>query len=441
MDGGRSTLTVAGDASGSPGVRVTGQAPPGRDPWETAAVTGPDRRELLSRTERWFLHRGLPHLIEDYRAREDVFTRGVGVLTLVALVEVVNAVRLEWRWWQNVLALVGGAALLVALFVAVNVARGRRPTQAPDDVGAVELGLFVLLPALVALAFGQVGSALLTAAGNVVLLLLVYVVAGYGLIPMTRWALGQTVGAVGAVGGLVGRALPLLFALTIFLFVNTEAWQVAAALPISLFVATGGLFVVVGLLFLMTRLPTEVRRLDDEVGDGGSAAACLDTPLEGQAEAVVAAGGDVERPLGRRQRVNVYLVLLFAQAVQVVLVALAVFVFFVVFGLVAVRPVVVDAWLGEIPSEVLVSGTVLGHPIELTTALLHVSGLMAFVAGFSFTVAMVSDATYREEFFADVVAEVRQALGVRRAYLALREATTATSADAAGGGVGPAAPS
>ncbi|MGI8938138.1 MAG: hypothetical protein ACR2JF_07995 [Iamia sp.] len=30
-------------------------------------------------------------------------------------------------------------------------------------------------------------------------------------------------------------------------------------------------------------------------------------------------------------------------------------------------------------------------------------------------------ATYRQEFFADVVGQVRQALGVRTVYLALRE--------------------
>lgn len=388
-------------------------------------MTGPDGEErqlLLGRTEGWFLHRGLPHLIEDYRAREDVFTRGVGVFSFVALVEVVTAVRLEWRWWQNLLALVGGAALLVSLYVAVNMARGRRPTQAPDDVGAVELGLFVVLPALVALAFGQEGSALLTALANLVLLLLVYLVAGYGLIPMTRWALGQTLGAIGAVAGLVGRALPLLFALTIFLFINTEAWQVAAALPVSLFLLTGALFVGVGLVFLATRLPREVRRLDEEVVGGGAVDACEGTPLEGVGTPPGATTG--ARPLGRRQRVNVYLVLLFAQAVQVVLVALAVFGFFIVFGLVAIRPVVVGAWLGDIPSEVLVSLELFDHRLELTSALVQVSGLLAFVAGFSFTVSMVSDATYREEFFADVVGEVRQALGVRRVYLALREQGT-----------------
>lgn len=385
---------------------------------------GGDGGELLRQTERWFLHRGLPHLIEGYRASEDVFTRSVGVLLLIALAEVVNAVRLEWRWWQNALALLGGAGLLVGSYVVVNLVRDRRAFQRPDDVGPIELGLFVTLPALVALAFGEPGSAAVTAAANLVLLLVVYLVTSYGLVPMTRWALGRTAGALGAVADLVGRALPLLFALTILVFVNTEAWQVAAALPGPLFALTGAMFVVVGLLFLLTRLPTEMRRLDDELGDGGLGAACAGTPMEGVATRMSAGRVDgVVAPapdLTRRQRLNVYLVFLFAQGVQVALVSVAVFAFFTAFGLIAIRPVVIDAWLGDIPREVLVSASVFGHRVEMTTALLHVSGFVAFVAGFSFTVSMVTDSSYREEFFDEVVGQVRQALGVRTVYLALR---------------------
>lgn len=381
--------------------------------------------DLLRATERWFLHRGLPHLIEGYRASEDVFTRSVGVLLFIALVEVGNAVRLEWRWWQNSLALLGAAALLVGLFVVVNLVRERPPFQRPDDVGPVELGLFVVLPALVALAFGEPGSALVTAGANLLLLLVVYLVTSYGLLPMTRWALGRTIGALSTVAALVGRALPLLFALTILVFVNTEAWQVATALPGSLFALTGAMFVVVGLLFLLTRLPAEVRRLDDELGDGGLVGACEGTPMEDHVRGLAEGGRPAlaeQHELSRRQRVNVYLVFLFAQAVQAVLVTAAVFAFFTAFGLVAIRPAVIEAWLGDIPFDVLVSFDLLGHELVLTSALLHVAGFVAFVAGFSFTVSMVTDAAYREEFFDEVVGQVRQALAVRTVYLALRAA-------------------
>jgi len=391
-------------------------------------VSGPGGDDVAVRraTERWLLRRGLPHLIEGYRAREDVFTRSVGVLTLIALVEVVNAVRLEWRWWQNALALVGGATLLVGSFVVVNLVRERAPLQRPDTVGPVELGLFVVLPALVSLAFGEPGSAALTAAANLGLLVLVYVVTSYGLVPMTRWALGRAVGAVGSVAALVGRALPLLLALTILVFVNTEAWQVAAALPGSLFALTGAMFVVVGLLFLLTRLPGEVARLDDELGAGGLVAACAGTPVEDCVDRVPSeARSPGTAGFTLRQRVNVYLVLLFAQAVQVVLVSLAVFAFFTAFGVVAIRPEVIDAWLGDIPNDVVAQATLFGHRVEVTAALLHVAGFVAFVAGFSFTVSMVTDSAYRQDFFDEVVGQVRQALAVRTVYLVVVSAPTA----------------
>ncbi|HEX7135457.1 MAG TPA: hypothetical protein VF228_22975 [Iamia sp.] len=381
------------------------------------AGTGADQ-ELLRATERWFLRRGLPHLIEGYKASQDVFTRSVGVLLLVGLLEAVNAVRVEWIWWQNLLALLGGAALLVAAYVGVNLLRGRTPGQRPDTVGPFELGLFVVLPALVPLVFGEPGTAAVTAAANIVFLGLVYLVTSYGLVPMTRWALGRTVAALETIADLIGRALPLLFALTILVFVNTEAWQVAAALPGPLFALTGAMFVVVGLFFLLTRLPREVRRVDDELGDGGLAKACAGTPVEAVAESLALAQ-PVE--LTRRQTFNVYLVFLYAQAIQAALVTAAVFGFFTLFGLVAIRPEVVNGWLGDIDNNVVEEFTIFGHEMELTSALLHVSGFVAFVAGFSFTVSLVTDSGYREEFFDEVVGDVRQALAVRTVYLALRE--------------------
>lgn len=379
--------------------------------------------DLLHATERWFLRRGLPHLIEGYHASEDVFTRSVGVLFLVALVEATDAVEREWTWWQNTLALLGGLALLVGAYALVNVLRGRSPFQRPDSVGPIELGLFVVLPALVPLVFGDLDGAAITAGVNLGLLLVVYVVTSYGLVPMTRWALGRTLAALETIADLIGRALPLLFALTILVFVNTEAWQVAAALPGPLFALTGSMFVVVGLFFLLTRLPGEVRRVDQELGDGGLVAACVGTPVEDVAASVA---GAEPVDLTRRQTFNVYLVFLFAQAVQAALVTAAVFGFFTLFGMVAIQPIVVEGWLGtQIDNTVIWDPSLFGHRVEVSTALLHVSGFVAFVAGFSFTVSLVTDSGYREEFFDEVVGDVRQALAVRTVYLAIRQSADA----------------
>ena len=225
----------------------------------------PGDQELIERTEHWFVGRGIPHLIADYRATEDVFTRVLPALTLIFLLEVLGAGNLEWPWYLNVAALVAGGALAVGAWAAINRLRGRRWSQRPDDVGVPELAAFVAIPAALPLIFGgQVGSALVTVVANLVLLAGIYLVASYGLVPLTRWALGQTLRQVGTVLGLFGRALPLLLLFSVALFINAEVWQVAASLAGPLFWATVAFIVAVGLVFLLVRLPGEVHRLGDE---------------------------------------------------------------------------------------------------------------------------------------------------------------------------------
>lgn len=374
----------------------------------------------ITATEHWFLERGIPHFIEHYRAREDVFTRALPVLTLVFLVELLGAANLEWAWWINLGALVAGVAIAVGLWAVVNRLRGRRWSQLPDAMGPVELTAFVLIPAVLPLIGGQVISAVVTAVVNLVLLGLIYLVLSYGLVPMTRWAIVQTSKQLGTVAGLFGRALPLLLLFTVALFINTEVWQVAASLDGLLFWMTVLFFVLAGTLFLALRLPGELGKVRDQLTGEALVEACTGTPMEGPA-ASLELGGLVEPvPLGRRQQGNVLLVLFFSQAVQVLLVSVAISLFFFVFGLFAIRPEVIDAWLGDIGSETLATWEFFGRQIELTRALIHVAGFIGALSGFYFTVYVITDSTYREEFFTEIVADVRQSLAVRNVYLALR---------------------
>ncbi len=382
-----------------------------------------EARRLLGATERWFLRRGIPHFIDHYRATEDVFTRTLPVLLAVVLFEVIGATNLEWRWWQNTLALAGGAGVLVGAWAGLNRLRGRPAFQRPDDVGPIELVAFVVLPAALPLMFGtQVGSAVLTAVMNIVLLAAIYLITSYGLVPMTRWAFGQTKRQLGTVLGLFGRALPLLLLFSVALFINTEVWQVATTLDGVLFWTAVSFFVLAGLSFLLIRLPGEVGALRDQLRGDALVSACAGTPLAevaGMADGVSLA--EVETvPLSRRQQGNVLLVLLFSQAVQVALVTVTITGFFFVFGLVAIRPEVVAAWLGDASSAgELTRWRWFGHEIVVTRALLHVAGFLGTLSGFYFTVYVITDSTYRQEFFTEVVDEVRQSLAVRNVYLAL----------------------
>ena len=113
--------------------------------------------------------------------------------------------------------------------------------------------------------------------------------------------------------------------------------------------------------------------------------------------------------------------------VQIALISVSVFVFFVVFGLILVRPEVGEAWIGDVDPDVIASWTWFGQPVAVTEELLRVSGLLGALSGFYFTVYVITDNTYREEFFEDIVDDVRESLAVRNVYLALRHRALAAS--------------
>ena len=379
--------------------------------------SGAELRAELRRTEDWFISRGTPHFIADYSAARDVLTRALPILTLVFLFEVAGALNRRWDWWLNVLAAAGGFALLLGLWAAVNVARHQRAFSRPSRVGPVEMVIFVVAPALVPLVFGnQPRQAAAIGAANVVLLGGVYLATSYALVPLTRWAGAKVYRELGAVAGLVGRALPLLLLFVTFLFVNTEVWQVASALEAPFLAGTVGLFVILGGGFLFTRLPAELDRLAQFESVAEVSALCAGTPAAATAPRL--AEDDLRTvPLNRRQKGNAALVVVVSEAVQVTLVALLIAGFFVLFGLIAIRPAVIEAWVGA-DVDVLVEFDVAGHAVVLTAELLRVAAFLGAFSGFYFTVYVITDATYREQFFDQVVVEMRQVLAVRTAYLA-----------------------
>ncbi len=219
--------------------------------------------EELDATERWFVRRGLPHFIAGYSASSDVFTRALPVLVFLFFVQVVNGINLEdrWPWWGNVLAVVGSFGIFLGVWAVVNRLRGRRAFARPAEVGGVELAVFVVVPAIPPLVFGlHPGEALGVAVGNVVLLGIVYVVAGYGVVALIAWAFRQLWRQLGDVIGLVIRALPLLLLVITFMFLNAEIWAVASDLDGAFFWLTLLLFIGIGTLFACCACPARSGR-------------------------------------------------------------------------------------------------------------------------------------------------------------------------------------
>ena len=101
--------------------------------WFDARVSDDEAR--IAELERGFRRDGLPNLILDFSAAEDVFTRAIPFLSLVFVLEVVNAMDVDAEAWQNLLYVLGGAAILFGAFGMLNIKRGRPFLTVPSRVG------------------------------------------------------------------------------------------------------------------------------------------------------------------------------------------------------------------------------------------------------------------------------------------------------------------
>jgi hypothetical protein len=347
--------------------------------------------------ERRFRQAGLPLFIEDYSASSDVFNRAVPLLALVFAGELLGALNLNWSVAGNLAAIAGAVALVLVSIAALNRSRGRPAVAIPQDIGRLELALFVLLPAVLPLIFGgQWRSAVATAAGNLVLLALIYGVLGYGLVSIVRWAMARLVGQLAASLSLLTRAIPLLMLFSVLLFLTQEIWQMFSHVSPGTLATLGTLFVLMGAAFLLARLPSEVRELEREAGEGG-------------------------KPLERRQRLNVGLVLFVSQSLQVLTVSVVVGAFFVALGTITVDTHILHEWIGPNyqPND-LVTLHVLGHQGVITEELLRVAGAIAAFTGLYFAISMLTDDVYRREFLGELTSEMRATFAARADYLRLR---------------------
>jgi hypothetical protein len=292
--------------------------------------------------------------------------------------------------------------------------RGMRPGRlATVVVGAVALGLAagLLVGWLVDPSLG-VGTAMAVAGAAVAF----YGATTLRMTAMARWAVARTFRSLGLLFPLVTRALPLLLLFVTFLFINAEVWQVAATLDGGVMWVAVMLFAGMAVGFLLVRLPDELDEVDDEVDRDRLVAATRGTPLAQAAHLVL----DEETRRFRLaedktvtgfQKANLVVVLLVAQIVQVLLLSLSVFVFFIVFGLVAMDASVVASWIGSRPV------TLLG---PVSVELVQVSVFLAAFSGLYFTVYAVTDELYRNQFFTSITRELERAVAARAVYHALK---------------------
>ncbi|HWL95823.1 MAG TPA: hypothetical protein VNP20_00675 [Nocardioidaceae bacterium] len=323
-------------------------------------MTTPGVADPVGATERWFYAHGLPYFVEAHQADvDDALGRGrlLGVL---------------------------GTALVVAAAAGVGV------------------GLWA----------GDVSTGVLAGMVTCGAVLVGYALVELRIWPILKWALRRTLGSLRLLFPLVTRALPLLLLFITFLFINAEVWEVTSEMDNALLWVVVLLFSVLAVGFLLVRLPEEVDRVCAEVESSRLADQVRGTPV---AESLTRLDlATVEpAPLHGLPRANLLIVLLVAQATQVLVLSLAVFAFFIVFGRLIMTPKVIESWTGQ-PADTL------GNSVLGSVELYQVSVFLAAFAGLYFTVYAVTDQIYRDQFFTYVSHELERAIGVRTVYRALR---------------------
>ncbi len=361
----------------------------------------------------WFVENGVPHLMPNYSASEDIFTRMFRFLVLVTFAELFLTFTDDVDGWaQAGLFAIGFAAVLATLTV-VNLLRGRRWNQVPDDVGPLELAVFVLVPPVLrTVVTGHGGDFWQWMITNLAILAVAYLVTSYGLFPMIPWALRQLRSQFVGMANLFAKSLPLLLLFSAFLFVNAEIWQVAYRIPMPFFIAVVGFIVTIGLLFVVIGLRPELDDLNTFSSWAEVDELCANSPL---AKIGHSMGEPLPhpRPLARRERFNLGLLMVVSQSIQIALVALMVAVFYVVFGLFTVGQETILQWTTMTEFTSIFEFSLFGSPVVVTRPLLLVSGLIAAFSGLQFAVSLVTDETYRNEFSRDLRRDLRVLLAVR----------------------------
>lgn len=375
--------------------------------------------------EKWFNRQGLA-LFVDWQLEQRSIRVGQGLVGIAWVIEVLVVALLAPRQpllstahWQAVgIAVVVLAVSLLAPVLFV-------PRLPAPLSAALLLVTFVVGPVVTPLVFGQPVLATAMAGVNLALLLFSYLLVG-GVIALTQWAIDEIRRQMLQLVGVLARTLPFLFIGIAILFLTSEVWQLAANIRWQLLLVTLGVFLALGTLCLVTRLVAEVR-------DCCAAAEGMDLAAAASSVRTMSGGGAFssldgvdlqhQRPApapAALEKINIGLLLLFAQSLQIVGVSVALGAIFLVFGLLAIPPETVASFLPEgrsvRPVPYLPELTMWGQQIVVTQELLTVTAIIAVFSYLSFVFFAVTREDYATEFLKHVHARINEALALRRIY-------------------------
>ena len=387
---------------------MTTPAPP------TPTLTPELRRDI----ERWFARRGVPQLIEGYSSERAMDSRAAPLISLWLVVGTVKdwGTRPDWPMAWNVFGIAATIGWMAVAWTIFSRLRHRRVRLRLTTLDMFDIGAIALLPALPAALIDQNAYEAITATlGALSGIGAVYLVIGFGLIEIGRWAFERLWLQLVHLVELVARTLPLLVILVVFLLFGAEIWQVAHAMNVSELALVLLFLLLMAALFGVTAFRRELGQIQSELDRERILAGAANTPVASLAAGVSPAL--VGAPsLSWLPRSNLTLLVVVPQLLQVAAVGLIVSAFLVVFAVLAIPGDVQALWIGAAP-RVVVEFPLVNEVRTISAELLIVSAVLGGIVGLYFSGLAISDPTYRSEQFDRDVAGVRELLAARAVYL------------------------
>jgi hypothetical protein len=240
------------------------------------------------------------------------------------------------------------------------------------------------------------------------------------LFSLTRWAVQEVWCQIRNLT-LLGWVLGFLLAFVTFLFVQAELWEVVGELHgLPLWIALG-LFPILGFLVTIIRVPSEIEsaaRFHDWT-DVRKVLAALKVSNLKHLNRLPYSFEPLPKSPSRREQANVALVILFVLGLQFFVAATMIWIFFVLFGMLALNPNTLAGWIGHCPTGLPATPTLM-RTLPLSQELLKVAAFIGAFSGLYFTVQAISNDPNRTDFIDRIEVKVRDLLAVRYVYLAVR---------------------
>lgn len=250
------------------------------------------------------------------------------------------------------------------------------------------LGLVLILAA--ALTSSCQSGVLLNLISSAVTVAIVLAGAYLGLGVITLWAMQRILQELTSIGAMIIRVLPLLMLVLLFLFYNSNIWQIAVGISWLNVALTAAVLVILANVL-------NVVVTADIVGDSHLRDHLRDSTTRARWS----------------ERANIIAVPSLVVTIQAGIFSVLVFIFLVGFGMLSIPVAIIKQWISQDPNIVfpwLMPG------LPLTQELLKVCLVLAAFAGLNFVASMATDQRHRTLFMDGVLNDLDQGLKVREQY-------------------------